>query len=43
MSKELKGRGFSFAGPTVCYAYMQACGLVDDHTVDCFKARCHGG
>jgi len=42
MSKDLKMHGFSFAGPTVCYAFMQACGLVDDHTVDCFKALCHG-
>jgi DNA-3-methyladenine glycosylase I len=40
MSKELKRRGFRFVGPTICYALMQACGLVDDHTVDCFK---HGG
>jgi DNA-3-methyladenine glycosylase I len=40
MSKDLKRRGFSFVGPTVCYAFMQACGLVDDHTLDCFKARC---
>jgi DNA-3-methyladenine glycosylase I len=37
MSKELKRRGFRFVGPTVCYAFMQACGLVDDHTVDCFR------
>ena len=37
MSKELKGRGFRFVGPTVCYAFMQACGLVNDHTVDCFR------
>jgi DNA-3-methyladenine glycosylase I len=39
MSKELKRRGFRFVGPTVCYAFMQACGLVDDHTVDCFRRR----
>ena len=39
MSKELKRRGFSFVGPTVCYAFMQACGLVNDHTVDCFRWR----
>jgi DNA-3-methyladenine glycosylase I len=39
MSKELKRRGFRFVGPTVCYAFMQACGLVDDHTVDCFRFR----
>ena len=37
MSKELKRRGFRFTGPTTCYAFMQAAGLVDDHTVDCFK------
>lgn len=35
MSKALKKRGFSFVGPTICYAYMQACGMVNDHTVDC--------
>jgi DNA-3-methyladenine glycosylase I len=39
MSKELKRRGFRFVGPTVCYAFMQACGLVDDHTVACFRYR----
>ena len=39
MSKELKRRGFRFTGPTACYAFMQAAGLVDDHTVDCFKRR----
>jgi DNA-3-methyladenine glycosylase I len=39
MSKELKRRGFRFVGPTVCYAFMQACGLVDDHTTDCFRFR----
>jgi DNA-3-methyladenine glycosylase I len=39
MSKELKRRGFRFVGPTVCYAFMQACGLVNDHTVDCFRFR----
>jgi DNA-3-methyladenine glycosylase I len=37
MSKDLKRRGFRFVGPTVCYAFMQACGLVNDHTVDCFR------
>jgi DNA-3-methyladenine glycosylase I len=37
MSKELKRRGFRFVGPTTCYAFMQAAGLVDDHTVDCFR------
>ncbi|MGV8039626.1 MAG: DNA-3-methyladenine glycosylase I [Thermoanaerobaculaceae bacterium] len=37
LSKELKRRGFRFIGPTVVYAYMQACGLVDDHLVSCFR------
>jgi DNA-3-methyladenine glycosylase I len=37
MSKDLKKRGFRFVGPTVCYAFMQACGLVNDHTIDCFR------
>jgi DNA-3-methyladenine glycosylase I len=37
MSKELKRRGFRFVGPTVCYAFMQAAGLVNDHTTDCFR------
>src|SRR5262249_18560343 len=37
ISKDLKKRGFRFVGPTVCYAFMQAVGLVDDHTVDCFR------
>jgi len=37
MSKDLKKRGFSFVGPTICYAYMQAAGLVNDHTTDCFR------
>ncbi len=37
MSKELKRRGFRFVGPTVCYAFMQAAGLVDDHVVSCFR------
>lgn len=39
MSKELKRRGFRFVGPTVCYAFMQACGLVNDHTLDCYRYR----
>jgi DNA-3-methyladenine glycosylase I len=38
MSKDLKKRGFRFVGSTICYAFMQACGLVDDHQRDCFKA-----
>jgi DNA-3-methyladenine glycosylase I len=37
MSKDLKKQGFRFVGPTVCYAFMQACGLVNDHVVDCFR------
>jgi DNA-3-methyladenine glycosylase I len=37
MSKDLKRRGFRFVGPTVCYAFMQAAGLVNDHTIDCFR------
>ncbi len=37
MSKELKRRGFKFVGSTICYAYMQAVGMVNDHVVDCFK------
>jgi DNA-3-methyladenine glycosylase I len=37
MSKDLKQRGFSFVGSTVCYAFMQAVGMVNDHVVDCFR------
>ena len=37
MSKALKKRGFRFVGPTICYSLMQACGLVNDHVVDCFR------
>ncbi len=37
MSKDLKKRGFRFVGPTTCYAYMQAAGLVNDHLVSCFR------
>ena len=37
MSKELKQRGFKFVGSTICYAYMQATGMVNDHTVDCYR------
>ncbi|CAN5380113.1 DNA-3-methyladenine glycosylase I [soil metagenome] len=36
MSKDLRKRGFRFVGPTICYAFMQAAGLVNDHIVDCF-------
>jgi DNA-3-methyladenine glycosylase I len=39
MSKDLKRRGFRFVGPTVCYAFMQAAGLVNDHVVACFRER----
>jgi DNA-3-methyladenine glycosylase I len=39
MSKELKRRGFRFVGPTVCYALMQAAGLVNDHVTSCFRYR----
>ena len=39
MAKDLKRRGFKFVGPTVCYAFMQACGLVNDHVVSCFRYR----
>jgi DNA-3-methyladenine glycosylase I len=39
MSKDLKRRGFRFVGPTVCYAFMQAVGLVNDHVVGCFRYR----
>jgi DNA-3-methyladenine glycosylase I len=39
MSKELKRRGFGFVGSTICYAFMQAVGMVDDHVVTCFKRR----
>jgi DNA-3-methyladenine glycosylase I len=37
LSRDLKKRGFRFVGPTICYAFMQAVGLVDDHTIDCFR------
>jgi DNA-3-methyladenine glycosylase I len=37
MSKDLKKRGFNFVGSTICYAFMQATGLVNDHTVECFR------
>ena len=39
MSKDLVRRGFSFVGSTICYAHMQAVGMVNDHTVDCFRHR----
>jgi len=39
MSKDLKARGFSFVGSTICYAFMQAAGMVNDHIVDCFRHK----
>jgi DNA-3-methyladenine glycosylase I len=39
MSKELKRRGFKFVGTTICYAFMQATGMVNDHTTDCFRYK----
>jgi DNA-3-methyladenine glycosylase I len=38
-SRDLKQRGFSFVGPTVIYAHMQAIGMVNDHLIDCFRYR----
>jgi DNA-3-methyladenine glycosylase I len=43
MSKDMRSRGFRFVGPTVCYAFMQAAGLVNDHVTDCFRYRELGG
>ena len=37
MSKDLKARGFKFVGSTICYAFMQASGIVNDHTIDCYR------
>ena len=37
MSRQLRRRGFKFVGPTICYAFMQATGMVNDHTTDCFR------
>ena len=39
MSRELKRRGFTFVGSTICYAFMQATGMVNDHTQPCFRAQ----
>jgi len=39
LSRDLQWRGFKFVGPTICYAFMQAVGMVNDHTVDCFRYR----
>ena len=43
MSKELRRRGFRFVGPTICYAFMQSAGLVNDHVVQCFRYAELGG
>ena len=43
MSRDLKKRGFGFVGSTICYAFMQAVGMVNDHTTDCFRHRECGG
>ena len=39
LSKDFKARGFSFVGPTICYALMQAIGMINDHTTDCFRHK----
>ena len=39
MSKDLKSRGFQFVGSTICYAFMQAVGMVNDHTTNCFRYK----
>jgi DNA-3-methyladenine glycosylase I len=39
LSKDLQKRGFRFVGPTICYAFMQAVGMVNDHTIDCYRWR----
>ncbi len=41
MSKDLKQRGFKFVGSTICYAFMQATGMVNDHVQECFRYRSH--
>ena len=43
MSQDLKKRGFKFVGSTICYAFMQAVGMVNDHVVDCFRYKNLGG
>ena len=43
LSRDLLGRGFKFVGSTICYAFMQAVGMVNDHTVDCFRYEAAGG
>jgi DNA-3-methyladenine glycosylase I len=42
LSKDLKKRGFNFVGTTICYAFMQAVGIVNDHTIDCFRYQQRG-
>jgi DNA-3-methyladenine glycosylase I len=42
LSRDLLRRGFTFVGSTICYAFMQAVGLVNDHTTDCFRYRIVG-
>ena len=39
LSKDLRARGFRFVGPTICYAFMQAVGMVNDHVIDCFRYK----
>ncbi|SLM27645.1 3-methyl-adenine DNA glycosylase I, constitutive [Desulfamplus magnetovallimortis] len=39
MSKKLKKRGFKFTGPVICYSFMQAVGMINDHTIDCFRHK----
>lgn len=39
LSKDLKKRGFKFVGPTICYAHLQAAGLINDHSLDCFRRQ----
>jgi len=43
LSRELRARGFTFVGPTICYAFMQAVGVVNDHLVSCFRHKELGG
>lgn len=43
MSRALKERGFKFVGPTICYAFMQAVGMVNDHVISCYRHRELGG
>ena len=43
LSRDLRALGFKFVGPTICYAFMQAIGMVNDHTVDCYRWRQLGG